>query len=378
MASTAAMASTSSTTLTQESRPQAGPLPAKRGEIGFVEGAHEQEQVQPQTAVPSDPLPARHPADRRPPTPSQVPTNAAPGNAAPSHSGTPQTPTDTASASIIGKRSFLGGKRLPKLMGIHFTTLLWLFTQLCVFAGTIIGWAFAAMAISSTKNSAPPPPGPGPGNDQNVSQPQPDSGSSDIFVHVAFALVALAQLVLIERRIFRARAERYVFKHPGEMLPGSLQRGYSGRNPSVSMAIAPWSRPPLPTYAAALAASGVGTGDVEDAVIAQPPPPAYGKTRGSTLVLSGFLRDSLRMQAREHEEDRASITSVRRDRPISFVSRDEEWEERRDADHARRIEEALAALQDSRPVLEEGTAEPISEGQGQTRSWISDGVTHGV
>jgi len=206
---------------------------------------------------------------------------------------------------------------------------------------------------------------------------QPDSGSSNIFVHVAFALVVLAQLVLIERRVFRARAERYVFKHPGEMLPGSLQRAYSGSNPSISMAIAPWSRPPLPTYAAALAASGVGTGDVEDVVIAQPPPPAYGKTRGSTLVLSGYLRDSLRLQAREHEEDRASTTNERSDRPISFVSRDEEWEERRDADRARRIEEALAALEDSRPVLR-GTAEPISEGQGRTRSWISDVTVGGV
>jgi len=257
-------------------------------------------------------------------------------------------------------------------MGIHFTTLLWLCTQLCVFAGTIIGWVFAAMAISAAKNSAPSP---GSGSDPNMSQP--DSGSSNIFVHVAFALVVLAQLVLIERRVFRARAERYVFKHPGEMLPGSLQRAYSGSNPSISMAIAPWSRPPLPTYAAALAASGVGTGDVEDVVIAQPPPPAYGKTRGSTLVLSGYLRDSLRLQAREHEEDRASTTNERSDRPISFVSRDEEWEERRDADRARRIEEALAALEDSRPVLR-GTAEPISEGQGRTRSWISDVTVGGV
>jgi len=206
---------------------------------------------------------------------------------------------------------------------------------------------------------------------------QPEMNSSNIFVHVAFALVALAQLVLLERRIFRARAERYVFKHPGELLPGSLRRGHSGPNSSISMSIAPWSRPPLPTYAAALAASGVGTGDVEDAVIAQPPPPAYGKTRGSTLVLSGYLRDSLRLQAREHEEHRASITSKRSDRPISFVSRDEAWEERRDADRARRIEEALAALEDSRPVLESTAEEPISEGQGRTGSWISD-VTHGV
>jgi hypothetical protein len=143
------------------------------------------------------------------------------------------------------------------------------------------------------------------------------------------------------------RAERYVFKHPGEMLPTSLQRGQSV---DAAMPVAPWSRPPLPTYAAALASSGVGTGDVEDIDIAQPPPPAYGQTRGSTLILAGFLRNSLRAQAREYDHYRASTMSVRNgnDRPISFVSQDEEWEVRRDADRARRIEEALATLENSR------------------------------
>jgi hypothetical protein len=57
------------------------------------------------------------------------------------------------------------------------------------------------------------------------------------------------------------------------------------------------------------------------------------------LILASYLRDSLRVQAREYEQDRrASNMSVRSDRPISFVSRDEEWEVRRDADRARRIE----------------------------------------
>jgi hypothetical protein len=64
----------------------------------------------------------------------------------------------------------------------------------------------------------------------------------------------------------------------------------------------------------------------------------------------------LRVQARDYEQDRrASGISARTstavsDRPISFVSLDEEWEVRRDADRARRIEEALAALENSRPV----------------------------
>jgi hypothetical protein len=252
-------------------------------------------------------------------------------------------------------------------MGIHFTTLLLLFTQACVFVATIIGWVFATMAISGVKTKVTTP-DPGPNNDQNGSTPEMgSSGSSNIFIHVAFAIVVLAEIVLIERRVYRARAERYVYKHPGEMLPLSLQRG-SGTNPAMS--IAPWSRPPLPTYAAALAASGVGTGDVEDAEIAQPPPPAYGKTRGSTLVLAGYLRDSLRVQAREHDEDdrRASAggASPRSDRPISFMSRDEEWEVRRDADRARRIEEALAALEDARPVMG-ATTQPITGQQQQER-----------
>jgi hypothetical protein len=89
---------------------------------------------------------------------------------------------------------------------------------------------------------------------------------------------------------------------------------------------------------------------VEDAAIAPPPPPAYGKTRGSTLLLAGYLRNSLRAQARQYEEDRRASgmsMSARSDRPVSFVSQDEEWEVRRDADRARRIEEALAALENN-------------------------------
>ncbi|KAH9989717.1 hypothetical protein BJV74DRAFT_978157 [Russula compacta] len=338
--STATLASSSSTTLTQESRPQAGPLPPKRGEIGFIQGVHEQSQAQPQ--VVPDPLPPRHPADHRPPSPLQGPNNGTP-----SHSESSPTPSDAASTSTAGKRYFFRRKRLPKFMGIHFTTLALLCFQIVLFAGTIAGWVFAALAIAASRANVPSPVSV---SGQNVPPPNPGSGSSSIFIHVAFAVIALAQIVLIERRIFRVRAERYVFKHPGEVLPTSLRRGNSAGD--ATMAIAPWSRPSLPTYAAALAASGVGTGDVEDADIAQPPPPAYGKTRGSTLLLAGYLRHSLRVQAREHEQERrASSISMRSDRPISFISRDEEWETRQDADRARRIEEALAVLEDGRPVL---------------------------
>jgi len=319
-----AAVATSSATLAEESGLQAAPLPSKRGEIGFIEGVHTRSLDQP---VGQDSLPARHPADRPPPVPSSdIPNEAS------LPTRTSSILSDSSSTNTVDKRTCRWRKKLPKYLGIRSMTLLLLFVQISVFAGTIVGWVFASHALSVQLN--PPPPSPA-GN-----QNPPPQHSSSIFVHVAFAVVVMAQLVFIERRVYRMRAERYVFKHPGEILPTSLQRGYSFSDATIP--IAPWSRPPLPTYAAALTASGVGTGDVEDAEIAPPPPPAYGKTRGSTLLLAGFLRDSLLIQAQEHEDNRSeSRISNHSDRPVSFRSRDEEWEERRSADLARRTE-ALA------------------------------------
>jgi len=214
-------------------------------------------------------------------------------------------------------------------MGVQFMTFLLIFVQLSLFAGTIAGWTFAAMALGGQPNV--PPPGPA-----GVQNPPPSDHTSNIFVNVAFAVVLIAQLLFLERRIYRVRAERYAFKHPGEILPASLRRSHSLADATIS--VAPWNRPPLPTYAATLAASGVGTGDVEDPEIAQAPPPAYGKTRGSTLILAGFLRDSLLIRAREHEENRSeSRMSDHSDRPVSLRSREEG---RRSADLARRTEES--------------------------------------
>ncbi|KAI0270000.1 hypothetical protein BC834DRAFT_864444 [Gloeopeniophorella convolvens] len=340
MTSTSTVASTSATALVEESRPQAGPLPSKRGEFGYVE---EIPQVRIEAA--QDALPARHPEDRRSPTPSSSPVNG-PSTEPVAHPVT----SDSSSMNTTGKRSFLRPKNLPKVKGVRLETLLLLGVQLLFFGGTVAAWAIAIMVIGNKFNK----------NSSSNSDPnQQGTGTSAIFIHVAFAVVVIAQLVFLERRIFHIRAERYVFKHPGEMLPSSLRR--SGSRNAPSMPMAPWLRPPLPTYAAALAASGVGTGDAEDAEIAQPPPPAYGKTRGSTLLLAGFLRNSLRAQAREYEDRSASRMSTRSDRPVSFASRDEEWEERRDAARARRVEDALADLEEGhQPRAEEATAAPVS------------------
>jgi len=109
------------------------------------------------------------------------------------------------------------------------------------------------------------------------------------------------------------------------------------------MGIAPWHRPPLPTYAATLAQSGLGTGDVEDNIIAVPPPPAYGYSRGTRLLLQGDLRDSLRAQrpASEHSQ----MTDKDGERPMSYMSRDLEWEEAMEAERTRKFEETLAQLE---------------------------------
>lgn len=181
-----------------------------------------------------------------------------------------------------------------------------------------------------------------PNNDESDAKPK-EGNTSSIFVHVVFAVGVLGQLLFLERRVYRVRAERYAYLHPGEILPTSRGRAMVGSN----MAYAPWHRPPLPTYAAALAQSGVGTGDVEDHIIAQPPPPAYGHTRGSTLLLAGFLRDSLRAQRpTSAATNRTGISHM--SRPASYRSTDDQWEEIEDAERARRLEETLARLS-SRP-----------------------------
>lgn len=119
--------------------------------------------------------------------------------------------------------------------------------------------------------------------------------------------------------------------HPGEVLPTTRFQGSRRFLPNSTIALSPWNRPPLPTYAAALAESGVGTGDVEDHLIAAVPPPAYGNTRGSTLLLRGYSSSNGRPVSDNHES-----------RPVSYSSRDENAE---DVERARWLEGTLATLE---------------------------------
>jgi hypothetical protein len=284
-------------------------------------------------------LPPLHPADRDAHEASSATANSdvqsgpAVVGAVPAPSQNAEVPVDASSThSKSDKRtiiSFFTPHNVPTFGGIRLTTLLLFIAQLLFVAGTVAAWVLIVRRINqSTKH---------PHDGESADSGGLQLSSSTIFIHVVLAITLLGQLIFIERRLYRLRAERYFYLHPGEMLPTSR------RTSSGSMGISPWNRPPLPTYAATLAQSGHGTGDVEDNIIAVPPPPAYGNNRGSRMLLQGYLRDSLRAQRPISEH---SQSSQRDESPLSYTPHDEEWQEIQDVERARQLEEALSKLEE--------------------------------
>lgn len=96
---------------------------------------------------------------------------------------------------------------------------------------------------------------------------------------------------------------------------------------------------------------------MEDNHIAIVPPPAYGNTRGSTLLLAGFISAEFQQQARlarEARGERSSLTTVAsaesnkssdKSRPMSYVTVDSEWNARCDMSRATYLAETLARLE---------------------------------
>lgn len=339
-----------------ERRPQAGPLPRKRGEIGFRESLLAQNEEN-SDSIELASLPARHPADRDQQT-NTAGSNSSPGSGS---NSSPSPANNSSSASLsASETSSMRKSRKAKLFsllnpaprlsktkfrGVALSTILRLIFQLALLGGTLAAWIIITKRLGESGSSLI-------GMSQDSSPTL--SGSSSIFVHVTFGIAVLGQLLFLERCVYFIRAQRYAFLHPGEVLP--LHR--EGRGVMPGMGFAPWNRTPLPTYAAALQQSGVGTGDVEDNAIAIPPPPAYGNTRGSTLILRGFLRNSLReaigresieeSDEGQHQRPMSHLsTSSRPARPVSYRSQDEEWEERQNAERALRLAETLERLEDS-------------------------------
>jgi len=336
--SSASAASSSGAISPEESRPQAGPLPLKRGEIGYSQEEAEVEESENSAGA----LPERHPADRDAPPPASAPTNPSTSTSTTSSPLSPPTPTTTAddasSTASLKKRKRFSFLRRKKYAGLQLGTILLFSIQMIFILGTIAAWVVAGLLLSKSASRSNSSSSTSSGSDSSSSSESSSSAaSSSVFVHVIFAVTFLAQCLFLERRIYVLRAQRYAFLHPGEILPFSRRRPLD-----ATVALSPWNRPPLPTYAAALAQSGVGTGDVEDHLIAAPPPPAYGNTRGSTLLLSGFLNATLRAQ---RPVSARSEMSQQQDRPVSYVSRDDDWEVIQDADRAMQLETTLARLE---------------------------------
>jgi hypothetical protein len=156
--------------------------------------------------------------------------------------------------------------------GVSVLSILRILILLMFIGGTAAGWVLTIKAFESSNGSAGSDDNSGNpnanfgvqgdhGSDDGDSQPVPPSFSSLIILHVSFTIVVLVELLFLERSIFHARAEQYLHKH-------GMPRGGT----SAAIGFAPWNRPPLPTYAAALAESGRrGTGDVEDGLSASVP-----------------------------------------------------------------------------------------------------------
>ncbi|TFK24934.1 hypothetical protein FA15DRAFT_618616 [Coprinopsis marcescibilis] len=306
---------TSSTSITgsppsyDEARQEAGPLPLKQGELGFIEGVH----VQTPHSNPADrdlALPERHPADRdaQPTTPSNTAISPPPAVHTATRSSPPNSATPPAAPVASPKPRilrYLKPKLVPGLGGVRLITFLAFLFQLIVLTGCVTAWVFTG---------------------QKISEGIAGGHSSVIFVHVVFAFAIIGQLIFLERRVYRIRAERYAHVNPGAMLPRYRNRAEQHSDMALSFAYAPWNRPPLPTYAAVLAQSGHGTGDVDDHLIAIAPPPAYGNTRGSRMLLQGFLTEELRAQRPTSAYSTASGLQ-RTDSNISEGARDQQREQ---------------------------------------------------
>ncbi|QRV77561.1 hypothetical protein RhiJN_05576 [Ceratobasidium sp. AG-Ba] len=329
-------------TLVGQPTNQAGPLPKKQGELGWTPPTNEAAPIPDQSEAPAPP--ARHPADR---TPSPSPETAPDPNAS-------STSLGSQSQSSIFKQFLRRPHPLPKINGIRSSTILRVVLLTGTLIGSIIGWVITVTrmnAWNASANAAPPipmpvessPPGTGnstvPAMAPSQQQMSQMTDSSLVFVHVAFGAAVVFQLLMLERAVYRLRAERYAFLHPEEVMAASV-----GANGGI-MSLAPWNRPPLPTYAAALG----------DAIIAAPPPPEYGNTRGSTLLLSAahLNRASSTSSSQRNPASGSRPTSQRtvRDalgRPMGEWSRPVSYGEdelRRDARRSLDLEAALSRLE---------------------------------
>ncbi|KAF8319796.1 hypothetical protein DL93DRAFT_2074796 [Clavulina sp. PMI_390] len=285
-------------------RQEAGPLPRKIAEFGYVSPITE-----PASRFSSDPSASSadltlrpHPAEntgagaeRSSDESSRTshPAGAASTTSLPTvnsvDSRTKRSKVLHGALNLLRGRSPAASDPMPRYWGVTLPTILRLIFTFLMIVGVIVSWVLTIKIVSSNQNKSSS------SNNSTSSTPTSSSDAPDqsdpsstnssnttvygmgqglIFIHTGFTVVVLLMLLLLERAWYIARAERIAFLYPDAANPRNIP-------------FAPWSRPPLPTYANAVGFRG--TGDVEDREIAGPPPPEYGNTRGSTLLLSSFF-----------------------------------------------------------------------------------------
>jgi hypothetical protein len=200
-----------------EERPQAGPLPTKRGEIGYTEALLDQTQRATEEGSAGPDMPARHPADRDAPPPADaaqpsedpdtltdVPLNdsasaishaAAEGSPSTGIPAIGSTPVADATSTRSKKSiiSFLKCRKALKIGGIRFITLVRFIVQCLFIAGGIAAWAVLAKEMASHANKQQSSNSGNGGSDSsngsNDTNPSIAAGATaTIFIHVAFGV----------------------------------------------------------------------------------------------------------------------------------------------------------------------------------------------
>lgn len=313
-------------------RREAEPIPIKIGERGYSPYLHASVEDSPTSrdslvassssvSLPLGPHPAERSRTSLLPPPPPAHLNSAPTLnpiAHPNISTTSLTPSTQKLKLKAFTRKFKPSHKPSRyLFGASPHTFARLSVQMVLLIGTSVAWAVAAQRMTRSSSS---------------ESTAINMGGGVIFVHVAFTIITLIQLLFLERCLYRLRAERHLLLHPALPMPLGQARN--------NVAFAPWHRAPLPTYAAALGYRG--TGDVEDGEVARvvamgrgDVPPLYGNTRGSTLLAFGKgVTPSSRRQSGQ------SVNGAG-DRPVSYG----QSQELEDALRAHRLEEALGRLE---------------------------------
>src|SRR5258708_11785694 len=186
---------------------QSNTLPRKIGELGYIYGASS--NLQDPSASTTDTGIILEPPDRN----LQLPHPTASSNVSlPSNVPSQSSIYSLNSHKILSYLLKRSGRPVdePHFHGVHLLTILRLVIIIFALIGTILGWVLTILFVNQLRRN------------QGASTSSPDNPASSngsvtqsiIFIHVTFATIALFLLILLERLVFIARAERHNFLYP--------------------------------------------------------------------------------------------------------------------------------------------------------------------